>query len=89
MSSAQRKIEFITLDEFWTAYEGAPGRNELVDGVVRSMSPASAIQSQIQGNIMTELSIHFRNIGSRCRAAINALDFKVQLTDLYAGTVLA
>ena len=71
MGSARKKGEFLSVDEFWSAYEGVPGRNELVDGVVRSMAPASAIHSQIQSRVLFALMSHLKKTGQPGEAVVD------------------
>jgi Uma2 family endonuclease len=63
----EQPVTPMTLDEFF-AWDGAghAGKLELVNGVVRAMSPASATHGMIQGNILFAIKAHLR--GSRCRA---------------------
>jgi Uma2 family endonuclease len=63
----KQPVNPMTLDEFF-AWDGGGhvGKLELVNGVVRAMSPASATHGMIQGNILFAIKAHLR--GSRCRA---------------------
>jgi Uma2 family endonuclease len=63
--------KLMTLDQFF-AWDGGghAGKLELIDGLVRAMSPASVTHSMIQGNILFAIKTHLR--GSRCRASPEA-----------------
>ncbi len=51
--------------------DGTATRYELVDGVLRAMSPASVTHSVIQANLAAALVAHFRRTERPCVAAIN------------------
>ena len=70
MGSAAKKQIFMTVDEFFDTYEGVAGRHELVDGVVRSMAPASALHSQIQTKIVVALANHLKKTCKPCEAVV-------------------
>lgn len=63
----------MTVEEF-LAWDGGGhvGKLELVDGVLRGMSPASASHSIIQANIVTAITNHLRRTGRPCRAGTEA-----------------
>jgi Uma2 family endonuclease len=70
MSHATRKIpELMTADEFlaWPG-DGAGTKFQLVDGVLRAMSPASATHGAIQNNVGRIFGNHLQGAGTRCRA---------------------
>lgn len=74
MTAAQAKsTPRMTVDEFF-AWDGGgiPGKLELVNGEVRSMSPASATHSLIQANVAIAIGSHLKAKGSPCRVAVEA-----------------
>ncbi|MFM9939477.1 MAG: Uma2 family endonuclease [Hyphomicrobiaceae bacterium] len=71
--TAPKLPPLMTVEEF-LAWDGGGhvGKQELVDGVVRSMAPASATHAIIQGNLVYSIGAHLRAHGSRCRVAPEA-----------------
>ena len=63
----------MTADEFiaWGG-DGHPGKLELVNGVVRAMSPASGTHALIQARIARILANHLDRIGRPCRVGTEA-----------------
>ena len=63
----------MSVEEFlaWDG-DGHVGKLELVDGVPRAMSPASATHALIQGNLVTAFNNHLRGRKSPCRAGTEA-----------------
>lgn len=68
MGDAAKRPTYLTIEEFMEAYAGAKGRHELVDGVVRSMSPAAPIHSVIQSRLLVAISNHLQQTGRACEA---------------------
>ena len=60
-----------TVEQFldWPG-DGRVKRYELVDGVVRAMSPASTTHGTIQGNLAVLIGSHLRASGSPCRLVV-------------------
>lgn len=73
MTVARQRPELMTVEEFldWDG-GGHIGKLELVDGVPRGMSPASASHAIIQANIVTAITNHLRRTGRPCRAGTEA-----------------
>lgn len=73
MVAKAKSTKPMTVDEF-LAWDGGGhvGKLELVDGVVRAMSPASATHSVIQGNLVALIQNHLRKQRSPCRVAPEA-----------------
>jgi Uma2 family endonuclease len=70
MASAQRKIpDFMTVEEFiaWPG-DGVGGRYQLIDGVVRAMSPASTTHGTIQSELNGIIRNHLKVAGTKCRS---------------------
>lgn len=73
MTTAQLKLPpMMAVADFldWPG-DGTATRYELVDGVLRAMSPASVSHSVIQANLAAALVGHFRATGRPCIAATN------------------
>lgn len=65
---SQRKIPpVMTVDEFIVWDDGRGGKYELVDGIVRAMSPACATHGIIQANLARLVANHLDAPGSKCR----------------------
>ncbi|MFO1170555.1 MAG: Uma2 family endonuclease [Hyphomicrobiaceae bacterium] len=62
----------LTVREFLEAPQTAPGRHELVNGVVRAMSPASSTHAIIQANLAGLIWQHLRTSGRPCRVGTEA-----------------
>lgn len=62
----------LTVREFLEAPQTAPGRHELVNGVIRAMSPASSTHAIIQANLAGLIWQHLRNSGRPCRVGTEA-----------------
>jgi Uma2 family endonuclease len=73
--TAARKLDppRMTVEEFF-AWDGGGhvGKLELVNGVVRAMSPPSESHSIIQGNVYFAIRTHLKATGSRCRVGTEA-----------------
>ena len=73
MASSQRKPphsklpDTMTADEFmsWPG-DGAGGKYELVDGVLRAMSPGSATHARLQMRIGRLIDSHLDGAGKKC-----------------------
>ena len=66
MPAAERKIPpTMTVDEFVAWDDGHGGKYELVDGVLRAMSPASATHGALQANVAMLIGSHL--VPTPCR----------------------
>ena len=67
MATAKRKVpaEDMTVDEF-LAWAGSHERNQLVDGEVRALSPASTTHALIQARLARLLDTHLDVPGNPC-----------------------
>ena len=70
MGRAAKQQTYLSVDEFLDTYGGHIGRHELVDGIVRSMAPASALHSQIQSRMLFALMSHLKKSGKPCEAVV-------------------
>ena len=65
MTSAATKIPVLTTVSEFLATAGE-GRHELVDGIIRAMSPASAIHSRLQARLGSLIDQHLSKSKSPC-----------------------
>lgn len=73
MNAQTKPIECLTVEDFLDKrLHGHQGKVELIDGLVRAMSPASATHSIIQGNLVIAIGNHLRALKSPCRVAPEA-----------------
>jgi len=68
MTAARKLPPMMTVDDFlcWEG-DGTDTRYELVDGVLRAMSPATIAHGTIVTNLIIEIGSHLRETMSRCR----------------------
>ena len=73
MAARAKKPKHMTVEEFldWGG-GGHVGKLELVDGIVRALSPASATHSVLQGNLVTLIQNHLRKKRLPCHVAPEA-----------------
>lgn len=62
----------LTVREFLETPQSTPGRYELVNGVIRAMSPASSTHAIIQANLAGLIWQHLRASGRPCRVGTEA-----------------
>jgi Uma2 family endonuclease len=81
MGRASRKLpNFMTVDEFYAwPGDGKGGKYELVDGELRTMSPAYPVHSAIQSNLHYRMSSHLDVAGGKCRVYVEpAIEVRIR-----------
>lgn len=74
---ATRPKHNLTVEEFLEAYEGAPGRYELVDGTVVKMAAETARHVRLKGKIFRALASAIERKGLDCEAFQDGISVKI------------